>query len=234
LDKETHDKLRYVQALLSHAVPPGDIAQLLGRALDALIPQLERRKIGAVSTRAGRRLSGRTRARYLPAHVRRAVWERDGGRCTFIGANGHRCNTRTLLEFDHVEPYARGGQGTLEELRLRCRAHNQHEAERAFGCEFMERKRREAMLAAEAARSRSREEERARSAAEAELKGQMRDVLAALRGLGIRGEKAQHAAAHAETLQGASLPERIRAALEFHGEGLMRSPRAARALYASG
>jgi hypothetical protein len=90
----------------------------------------------------------------------------------------------------------------------------------------MEGKREEARLAAEAAR--------ARATAEAELKEQMRDVLAALRGLGIKGEKAHLAAAYAERVPDASLPDRIRAALEFHGESLMRSPRASRALYASG
>ena len=32
----------------------------------------------------------------------------------------------------------------MENVRLRCAAHNAYEAERAFGVEFMERKRREA------------------------------------------------------------------------------------------
>jgi len=35
----------------------------------------------------------------------------------------------------------------VENLRLRCRAHNQFEAERAFGAEFMERKCDEAKRA---------------------------------------------------------------------------------------
>ena len=43
----THDKLRYAQALLGHAVPSGDIAQVLDRALDALIARLEQRKFAA-------------------------------------------------------------------------------------------------------------------------------------------------------------------------------------------
>jgi len=32
------------------------------------------------------------------------------------------------LEFHHVVPYARGGQATVENITLRCRAHNQYEA----------------------------------------------------------------------------------------------------------
>ena len=73
--------------------------------------------------------------------MKRTVWERDGGRCTFVGESGHRCESRTRLEFDHVEPVATGGHATVKGLRLRCRAHNQYEAERAFGRDFMNAKR---------------------------------------------------------------------------------------------
>jgi hypothetical protein len=38
--KSTHDKLRYAQALLSHSVRSDDVAQVLERALDALIVKL--------------------------------------------------------------------------------------------------------------------------------------------------------------------------------------------------
>jgi hypothetical protein len=54
---------------------------------------------------------------------------------------GKRCGARTLLEFDHAEPVARGGRSTVDNVRLRCRLHNRYEAERVFGVEFMERKR---------------------------------------------------------------------------------------------
>ena len=43
IEKTTHDKLRHAQALLSHAVPSGDVAQVLDRALDMLIEHLEKR-----------------------------------------------------------------------------------------------------------------------------------------------------------------------------------------------
>ena len=46
VSKGTHDKLRLAQALLSHAVSPRDVAQVLDRALDALIEKLEKRKFG--------------------------------------------------------------------------------------------------------------------------------------------------------------------------------------------
>jgi len=69
--------------------------------------------------------------------VKREVWARDHGRCTFVGTTGHRCEAQDALEFDHVIPVARGGPSTPENLRLLCRAHNQHEADQAFGEGFM-------------------------------------------------------------------------------------------------
>lgn len=145
IDRATHDKLRRAQSLLSHAVPCGDVAQVIDRALDALITQLERRKAGA--QRPGRSRPT-LRPRHIPARIRRAVWERDRGQCTFVGADGHRCTARRFLEFDHREPVARGGKASVEGIRLRCRTHNQYEAERVFGVPFMMRKRQEAREAA--------------------------------------------------------------------------------------
>jgi 5-methylcytosine-specific restriction endonuclease McrA len=84
------------------------------------------------------------RQRYIPAEVRRAVWTRDQGRCTAVSASGDRCDSTEFVEFDHVDPVSRGGQPTVEGLRLLCRAHNQYEAEMALGPEFMNAKREEA------------------------------------------------------------------------------------------
>ena len=49
-----------------------------------------------------------------------------------MGANG-RCTERGFLEFHHIVPYAVGGEATVEAIALRCRAHNQYEAEQDFG-----------------------------------------------------------------------------------------------------
>lgn len=137
VDKETHDLLRHVQTLLGHAVPSGDVAEVLHRALAAYAVQLEKRKFGA-GKKAKKRSTG---GRKTPADVKHAVWERDGGCCTFVSSDGHRCGSRELIEFDHVDPVALGGKSTVERVRLRCRPHNQLEAERVFGSGFMAQKR---------------------------------------------------------------------------------------------
>lgn len=151
IPKSTHDKLRRAQSLLSHAIPSGDVVQVLDRALDTLIARFETRKLGSASprTRASEAHSSTSsgqgpRARHVPARVRRAVWERDRGQCTFVTHAGHRCSARRFLEFDHVQPVARGGTATVEGLRLRCGTHNQYSAERTFGSEFMKQKRERA------------------------------------------------------------------------------------------
>ncbi|HEY5959622.1 MAG TPA: HNH endonuclease signature motif containing protein, partial [Polyangiaceae bacterium] len=81
------------------------------------------------------------RARNVPAPVRRAVWGLDGGQCSFVDDEGHRCTERRFLEIDHVNPFAHGGESTLANCRLLCRAHNLHHANRVFGTTFMNRAR---------------------------------------------------------------------------------------------
>lgn len=63
IEESTHAKLRYAQALLSHAVSPKDVAQLLDRALDALIEKVEKRRFGVGGARrscAAARSEGRS------------------------------------------------------------------------------------------------------------------------------------------------------------------------------
>jgi hypothetical protein len=71
--------------------------------------------------------------------TRRAVFERDGERCTFTDADGHRCTATSWLELDHITARARGGTSEPGNLRVRCRAHNRLHAEQTFGKEHVER-----------------------------------------------------------------------------------------------
>ncbi len=142
LDQESYDLLQQARALMSHQNPAGEIAPVLKSALKLLVADLEKRKFAA-TTRPGPARCG-TSARHIPAAVKREVWARDGGQCSFESETGQRCPARKLLEFDHEDPVARGGAATVDNVRLRCRAHNAYEAERAFGAGFMERKRAEA------------------------------------------------------------------------------------------
>ncbi len=97
----------------------------------------------AVNGSGGGDRSGR-RTRNIPAKVRDEVFLRDGGRCTFKGSDGKRCNSKWNLQIDHIVPFALGGDDSPGNLRLLCGKHNRLEAERVFGSRHMERfKKRE-------------------------------------------------------------------------------------------
>jgi hypothetical protein len=145
MSQETHDLLREAQALLGHIVPSGDVEAVLKRALREMVKQLRKQKCAETAQpRTERGGSSTTSARQIPAAVRRTVWKRDGGRCTFVSDTGRRCDERARVEYDHVVPLSRGGSSTTNNLRLRCRTHNQYTAECVFGSEFIKAKREQA------------------------------------------------------------------------------------------
>jgi hypothetical protein len=147
-DPETRELYEQYRALMSHEIPSGEMALVFKDALKIAVAERLKRKFAATD-RPGRS-RGSSDPRYIPADVKRAVSERDQKRCTFVSDAGKRCDERGFLEYDHAEPIARGGQSTVENIRLRCRAHNQFEAERAFGVEFMSDKRAQARSRARA------------------------------------------------------------------------------------
>ena len=141
VSRETHDKLRRVQDLLRHVVPNGDPAVIFEKAIALLLEALERKRIGKAAH--PREARGTTQdSRHIPSAVKRAVWQRDNGRCAFTGPHG-RCTETGFLEYHHVVPFADGGQTSENNLQLRCRAHNQYEADVWFGARAIPRAREE-------------------------------------------------------------------------------------------
>ena len=159
VSEEVKEKLERIKDLMRHRNPSGDLEVIVEQALDLLLAKLEKERLGKVSRPRKAKAPATTErterteqteqteqseqtetapafddpSRYVPQEVRRAVFERDGERCTYVDARGRRCSCRGLLELDHVIPFARGGKPTLENLRVRCRAHNRWYAEQQFG-----------------------------------------------------------------------------------------------------
>ena len=129
---ETLEKLRRAKDMLSHAIPSGDDAAVLDRALTLLLVDLARKKF-ADTPKPRRPRASNPRARETSAADKRVVWVRDLGRCTYVGPSGHRCNERRFVEFHHVDPYALGGETTVDNIQLRCRRHNDYEGRLYFG-----------------------------------------------------------------------------------------------------
>lgn len=91
-------------------------------------------------------LNAKKATRYIPKNVRREVYNRDGGCCTFAAVNGQRCTERGRLEFDHIVPFALAGANNADNLRLRCKAHNLHHAQSVFERSFMQAKMAKALF----------------------------------------------------------------------------------------
>ena len=132
---ELHDKLERLRALMRSSVPDGDLAAIVEQAVTEKLERLEARRFAR--TKSPRKaLSGTEtspRRRHIPAAVRRAVHERDGGRCCYTDEQGRRCTARDGLEFHHRHPFGHGGDHSPENLGLMCRAHNGLLAEFDYG-----------------------------------------------------------------------------------------------------
>lgn len=132
--------LEEAQALLTHSGSHRpDLAEVIENAAELLVAKLRKQRFGEGVESRGR--SGSQDPRYIPSSIRQTVIERDGEGCGYVAPDGTRCGTLENLEFDHITPVARGGTATAENLRLRCRRHNQLEAENLYGEAFMQAKR---------------------------------------------------------------------------------------------
>jgi hypothetical protein len=133
MDQETHDDLRWLQDTFRREIPDGDPAAIVARALRLLREHAQKKAYAATSKPRPPR-GTKPGSRDIPAAVQRTVWRRDGGQCGFIAASGRRCEERSYLEYHHAAvAYSEGGEATVENIALRCRAHNVYEAELLFG-----------------------------------------------------------------------------------------------------
>jgi hypothetical protein len=153
-DEKVHDQLQELRSLLRHSVPDGDVGKILARAVGVLLKQVRNRKIGECASPRSPHAEGPSEAnsptkkkptRQIPVAIRREVWARDKGRCTFESKDGRSCGSREAVEFHHRVPWALCSEHTVDNIALRCRSHNQHEAELDFGVDHMARFRRDAV-----------------------------------------------------------------------------------------
>lgn len=131
------DKLERAQELMSHANPSGDLALVIERGMDLLLGKLEARRLGVVKVARpvpktegpNAPMDAPRRRQHIPNAVRRAVVERDGASCSYVGADGTRCGARAFLQLHHELAWAAGGEDSVQNLRPLCAAHNRLLAE---------------------------------------------------------------------------------------------------------
>jgi hypothetical protein len=238
-------KLERCRDLMSHANPSRDLAVVIERALDLLLADLQGKRLGKLkrpreastvgTARASERKpsgftkvcqpfgaasSPRLNSRRIDNATRRAVFERDGLRCTYVAESGRRCEAQAFLELDHVDPRALGGSNGADNLRVLCRAHNQLRAEQAFGRDEVERSRhlRQKKSTAAAARKDGDFREQETTSTTGERNGDfprptLEKVRLALRGLGFRGLEVRRTLAAIAKGHGANEPLALERAL---------------------
>jgi hypothetical protein len=73
-------------------------------------------------------------SRFVPIATKRHVLNRDGVHCSFKNPiTGKTCGAKARLQFDHVKPFAKGGDASTENIRVLCQNHNLFLAEAHFG-----------------------------------------------------------------------------------------------------
>jgi hypothetical protein len=129
-EREPHATIEAIAAIAAPAREPS-------AADDALTAPAREPSDGDDAIAAPARVPVRA-SRHIPARVRRAVFDRDACRCAYRDERGRRCRETRGLEIHHRHAHALGGAPILENLELRCRAHNTLSAEQDFGREHMD------------------------------------------------------------------------------------------------
>ncbi len=153
VDQEFLELLQRMRELKGH--PGSSTRELIQAAMKETVNRSEVKKVGVKPTnvknapaplRAREVTTGSTKesqstlakTRHIPAGIRYAIRIRSGDQCEYIDpATARRCDCRTQLEFDHIIPFALGGDHSLENLRHFCRTHNQLAAIQFFGMDHM-------------------------------------------------------------------------------------------------
>lgn len=141
---ELRDKLERLQTLMRSAPSGGDLAAVIEAAVTEKLERLEARRFGRAKAPrnavSGTDTSPRTRQ--VPAAVKRAVHERDDGRCRYVDALGNRCTARGPVQYHHRVPFGVGGDHAPSNVALLCAGHNRYMAEIDYGREAVGRHRR--------------------------------------------------------------------------------------------
>ena len=153
MDQALREKLDEVRSLLGPDAMSLGFAELIAKIADIGVEALKAKKFGkrraetkiaqangqtadklkspAAPTPAPELRRPSSNPRYVSKDIKSIVWQRDRGVC-------RGCGSRRGLNFDHIVPVARGGQGTPDNLRLLCFACNQRAGIKAglitYGC----------------------------------------------------------------------------------------------------
>ena len=123
ISKEVYERFEEAKAKLSNSLGSSlTVEGVFSKLLESYLRLTERKA----------RPSNKN-SRYIPRSVKREVYRRDKGTCSYVSPDGTGCCERKYLHFDHIQPFALGGKTEASNLRLLCSAHNRLQAEKSFG-----------------------------------------------------------------------------------------------------
>ena len=145
VNKNSYENLETLKSLLSHISPNmsyGKLFQTLSElGLDKYDPRRKLKKQNEKKQAVKKqdkvkttlvinkdsKNKSKTNNRYIPAQIKRLVWTRDQGQCSYIcPETKKKCSSKHFLQIDHIHPYSLGGSSELSNLRLLCAGHNQY------------------------------------------------------------------------------------------------------------
>ena len=156
-NKKLHKNIERLKNLTSHQNPEGKLETLFEKITEIALEKLDpirredrrakrEQKVSRSSGKAsgmgpkkaqcrGERINPSLSTlkvdRYISKKLKDQVWVRDQGRCQYKNRKtGKICGAKALLELDHKYPFSLGGEHSEENLQLRCRAHNQFQAQK--------------------------------------------------------------------------------------------------------
>lgn len=136
LDSKTVAKLEKLKQLFSHE-PEMNLPKLIDKMADLM---LQKKDLTLKSGRSQKVPGAREVTRYIPAKIRREVMIRDNQECQFQDTlTGRKCRSNFRLQFEHVQPFAKGGKNEPKNLQILCAGHNKLRAMREFGRENIEK-----------------------------------------------------------------------------------------------
>lgn len=148
-DEETMAALNRLKEIWSHAIPHAGFADLIKRAATEAVAKHDpfKKKLKVEKAQRAESLeqekssdqfsaesTSAPKSDLTNAEIKRVIWKRDEAQCTFVDPRtGELCASRRFVEEDHIVPNAFGGDYSVDNIRLRCRTHNQRHAIDSFG-----------------------------------------------------------------------------------------------------
>ncbi len=116
VDEEFLKDLEELKNLAAHRAEGQSVKDFLAfalkQSLQQLRPKAPKEKLPEKNLPPPVAVKKAKHSRYIAADVKRQVWQRDKGQCTYQHA-GRRCCSKHALEFDHVKPFSLAGESTV-------------------------------------------------------------------------------------------------------------------------